>query len=232
MEKVFWFLDNKHVSEFISDAALSIFKESKTSNKIKKGEYIFYPEKQTDSIFLIEKGKVLLGTHTDMNVEVPTTIIKTGDIFGQLPTVNTMGKDDYAIASEDTELHIMKMSELKSLLKDSNSANVLMMKMMQSRINEMEYRLESLLTKDSQTRILEFVLRSAEKNGQRMGYEWLIRNFSTHQEVASITATSRQTVTMTLNRLRNDNILHFDRKRMVIRDMERLKSLINLSQPK
>jgi CRP/FNR family transcriptional regulator, cyclic AMP receptor protein len=49
----------------------------------------------------------------------------------------------------------------------------------------------------------------------------------THQEIANLTATSRQTVTTILNELRNHNILTFDRKRMLIRDMDRLKSELN-----
>ena len=44
----------------------------------------------------------------------------------------------------------------------------------------------------------------------------------THQEIASITATSRQTVTTVLNELREDNILSFNRQRLLIRDMSQL----------
>lgn len=64
-----------------------------------------------------------------------------------------------------------------------------------------------------------------EKKGQRIGYEWVVRNFITHQEIANLTATSRQSVTTLLNELRNDGILTFDRKRLLIRDFDRLKQL-------
>ncbi len=50
----------------------------------------------------------------------------------------------------------------------------------------------------------------------------LVRNFLTHQEIANLTATSRQTVTTVLNELRNKNVLTFNRKRMLVRDMEKL----------
>jgi len=91
---------------------------------------------------------------------------------------------------------------------------------------EMESRLESLVFKDSRSRIVEFVVDLAEKKGQRVGYEWVVRKFITHQEIANLTATSRQTVTTVLNELRNDNLLTFNRKRLLVRDLELLKKEI------
>ena len=96
------------------------------------------------------------------------------------------------------------------------------MKIMGSRVLEMEKRLESLVFKDSRTRIIEFLLEIAEKKGRRVGFETEVRKFITHQEIANLTATSRQTVTTLLNDLRERNILTFDRRRLLIRDMEKL----------
>lgn len=95
----------------------------------------------------------------------------------------------------------------------------------------MEHRLESLIFKDSRSRIIEYIIEMTEKKGQRVGYEWVIRNFLTHQEVANITATSRQTVTTVLNELRDGNFLTFNRKRLLIRDLEKLKSEIKTAKP-
>ena len=63
----------------------------------------------------------------------------------------------------------------------------------------------------------------AKKKGQRVGFEMLVRKFYTHQEIANLTATSRQTVTTVLNELRNKNVLTFNRQRLLIRDMELLR---------
>jgi len=90
----------------------------------------------------------------------------------------------------------------------------------------MESRLESLVFKDSRSRIVEFLTNLVAKKGQRVGYEWVIRNFITHQEIANLTATSRQTVTTVLNDLRTKNLLTFNRKRLLVRDLEALKAEI------
>ena len=61
------------------------------------------------------------------------------------------------------------------------------------------------------------------KRGQRVGYEYVVRKFITHQEIANLTATSRQTVTTVLNDLRNRNLLTFNRRRLLVRDLDALK---------
>ena len=86
----------------------------------------------------------------------------------------------------------------------------------------MEKRLESLVFKDSRSRIVEFLVDLNSEKGERVGYEWVVRGFITHQEIANLTATSRQTVTTVLNELKTKNIITFNRKRLLIRDVDLL----------
>ena len=127
---------------------------------------------------------------------------------------------------EDTHVCIMSVEDMKGMMREYNALTLFLMKVMGSRMLEMEQRLQSLVFKDSRTRIIEFLHELAEKKGQRVGYEMLVRKFLTHQEIANLTATSRQTVTTVLNELRNENIITFNRKRMLVRDMDKLKHAV------
>jgi CRP-like cAMP-binding protein len=51
----------------------------------------------------------------------------------------------------------------------------------------------------------------------------MVKNQLTHQDIANLTGTSRQTVTTVLNDLRDRNIINFDRRKILIRDMDKLK---------
>ena len=86
----------------------------------------------------------------------------------------------------------------------------------------MERRIESLVFKDARTRIVEFLREMAEEKGQKVGFEMMIKNHLTHKDIASLTGTSRQTVTTVMNELRDENIINFDRRRILIRDMAKL----------
>jgi CRP-like cAMP-binding protein len=87
-------------------------------------------------------------------------------------------------------------------------------------------RLEALVFKDARRRIIEAILDLNENHGDRVGLEYVVRRFITHQEIANLSATSRQTVTSVLNDLRNSGFIKFNRRRLLIQDLDALKELI------
>jgi CRP-like cAMP-binding protein len=82
--------------------------------------------------------------------------------------------------------------------------------------------MESLIFKDARTRIVDFIKDSVSDRGQRVGYEMLLRHSLTHQDIANITCTSRQTVTLVLNELRKLDLIYFNRGKILVRDLARL----------
>jgi CRP-like cAMP-binding protein len=188
-----------------------------------RGEYVFLPEENADKIYFISEGRVKIGSYSDDGKEITKAILNPGEVFGELALFGTMEKRrDFAFAMEKTVTCVLNLDEVKSLMREYNSFSLFMMKIMGQRVLKMEKRLESLVFKDSRTRIIEFLYQLASEKGQRVGYETLVRKFMTHQEIANLTATSRQTVTTILNDLRSRNILTFDRKRLLVRDMDLL----------
>jgi CRP-like cAMP-binding protein len=119
---------------------------------------------------------------------------------------------------------VVTLDELRGLMRDRSELNLFFMNMFGARQLEMERRLESLVFRDSRSRIIEFLVTLAKTKGQRVGYEWVVRQFITHQEIANLTATSRQTVTTTLNDLRYQKLLTFNRSRLLVRDLEKLEA--------
>ncbi len=218
-----WFLENIDVTGLFCPKKIGSGQLEKHTHKtFKKGEYIFLPEENSDRIYFITEGRVKIGTYGESGKEITKTILNAGEVFGELALISEDKRRDFAFAMEDTQACILSVPEMKLLMRDHNALTLFLMKIMGSRVLEMEQRLESLVFKDSRTRIIEFLRELVAKRGQRVGYEMLVRNFMTHQEIANLTATSRQTVTTVLNELRNKNILTFNRRRLLIRDMDLL----------
>ncbi|HMT53865.1 MAG: Crp/Fnr family transcriptional regulator [Saprospiraceae bacterium] len=222
-----WYAEQVNLEAlFISNPSLETEFEAR-KKVIKKGNYIYLPEEVSNKIYFILNGKVKIGTFRDNEKEIVTAILQTGDVFSEMSILGEKIRKDFAISTTDCTLVAFTKSELNVLMKNHSALSILMMRIMNERVIEMEDRLESLIFKDSRTRILEFLISRIEKSGQRIGYEWVLRNFITHQDIASLTSTSRQTVTMILNDLRNNNIIQFDRKRLLVRDLDKLKSSVN-----
>ncbi len=192
----------------------------------KKGETVFIPNDLSDRVFFIRAGRIKISAMNEEGKEVTKAILGMGEVFGELTLLGEERRRDFATALEDTTACVVTREELQYLMRDRSDLNLFFMKMFGTRQLEMERRLESLVFRDSRSRIVEFLVDLTHKKGQRVGYEWVIRNFITHQEIANLTATSRQTVTTTLNDLRADKILTFNRSRLLIRDLEKLQASV------
>jgi len=222
----FWYLENIDIGGIFCPQKLGDAITEHGPKSFKKGAYIYLQDESADKIYFINEGRVKIGSFAESGKEITKAILSKGEIFGELSLIGEQKRREFAIAMEDTNICGVKVEEMKKLMKSHGTLNVFMMRIMGSRVLEMEQRLESLVFKDSRTRIIEFIKDLAEKKGQRVGYEMLIRKFMTHQEIANLTATSRQTVTTILNELRNKNILTFNRRRLLIRDMDKLGAAI------
>ncbi len=223
----FWYLENLDVTQILCPTKLSKGEMDKHVHKTyKKGEYIYLPEEFSDRIFFLTEGRVKIGTYSDDGKEITKAILGHGEVFGELALIGEDKRRDFAYAMEDAVICVLGVEEMRALMRDRSELNIFLMKIMGSRMLDLEHRLESLVFKDSRSRIVEYLYDLASKKGQRVGYEMLVRKFLTHQEIANLTATSRQTVNTVLNELRNKNILTFNRRRLLVRDMDKLKAEI------
>jgi CRP-like cAMP-binding protein len=221
--KPMWYLENIDVSGIFCPTKSANMLDSHAHKKFKKGEYIYLPDEHADRIYFIAEGKIKVGTYSSDGKEITKAILSKGEVFGELSLIGEGKRRDFSVALEETLACIITVEQMKGLMKDHSGLNLFMMEIMGSRLLKMEKRLESLVFKDSRTRIIEYLHELANDKGQRVGYETLVRGFLTHQEIANLTATSRQTVTTILNELRRDNIITFNRRRLLIRDLDKLK---------
>lgn len=194
----------------------------------RKNDFIFEQDDVADKMYFIVKGRIKIGTHNHDDRTITKVILGSGEIFGEKSLLGQSQRRDFAQALEDTEVCVMEKDEMSSLFREHTDIYIFVMQLLGNRALKMEQRLESLVFKDSRSRIIEFLIELIDKSGQRVGYEWVVRQFLTHQEIANMTATSRQTVTSVLNDLKTQNILTFDRKRLLVRDLEKLAKELSL----
>ena len=120
-----------------------------------------------------------------------------------------------AEAESDCELILIPVAYMAIWIHKYDSWRKFVFDSYQGRFNELLTSIDSLAFTDMHGRIIKYLRDKVIATKSEM-------ITSTHQEIANLTATSRQTVTTVLNELRNDNILTFNRKRLLIRDMEKL----------
>ncbi len=194
--------------------------EIKTKNKY---SYIYLPDEPSNTIFFLVKGTVKIGTHSSDGREVIKSILHPTAMFGELGLVGEVRRQDFARAmNEEVKLCTLKVIDFQRLMQANHQLCLKVISLLGGRLRTAENRLEGLIFKDARTRIIDFLKDSVEKRGRRIGYEMLLKHSLTQQDIANLTGTSRQTVTSVLNDLRKSDLIYFNRRSILIRDVARL----------
>ena len=188
-----------------------------------KFSYLYLPDEASDHILFLLKGMVKIGTHSDDGKEVIKSILQPLAMFGELGIIGETKRQDFAQAlREEVYVYELKVEDLKRIMRSNFQLTDRIMRLFGDRLMRAESKLESLIFKDARTRIIEFIKDSIELSGRKIGFEMFLKHSLTHQDIANITCTSRQTVTLVLNELRKSDLIYFNRGKILVRDMAKL----------
>ena len=218
-----WYFEDTDLFEVLCPKKTPYLEEKRIPGVYKKDDFIYFKDQSSENIYMVSSGRVKIGTYGPDGKEIVKAILTRGEIFGELALAGEEKRQDFAQAMDnDTHVCSMTIQDLQNLMVDNKELNLKILKIVGFRLRKMERKIESLVFKDARTRIVDFLKEMAEEKGQKVGFEMMIKNHLTHKDIASLTGTSRQTVTTVMNELREKNLINFDRRRILIRDLEKL----------
>ncbi len=217
------FLKHLPIFQAFNDAELEQLEASLHLRKLPKHTLIYTPGERSESVYFLVKGTVKIGTTFEEGREVIKSVLHPMAMFGELCLVGEERRRDFAMSmNEEVHLYSLKASRFQELLRNNTKLAMNLLTLIGNRLQKAEQRLESMILKDARERIIDFLKDSADKRGKKVGFEMLIKHSLTQQDIANITGTSRQTVTSVLNDLRKANLIYFNRRSILIRDVSKL----------
>ena len=208
----------------LSSKKLSKYQLERFSKTFKKEAYFYFPHDLAHQVFILLNGRVQIGQYGKNGKILTKSIMTNGDVFGELVLIGQKKRRDFAVALTLATCYVIPVHVLQQMIQSDQDLYLYFIRMMGKKSQQTEGRLNDLSNKKARTRIIEFVIDQGRQHGIKVGFEILVRQFMKHFEIACITATSRQSVTTVLNELRDKNLITFNRKRLLIRDLQALKA--------
>lgn len=219
-----WYFESVNLFHVLCPHKTKAMGEKHEFRRYNKDQFIYIPNDEASHIYMVVDGRVKIGHYLEDGKEVVSAILTTGEIFGELALAGEERRKDFAQAMDNnTTLCPLSIEELKALMKDDKELSFRLLKLIGLRLMRLERKLELLVFKDARTRVVEFLKDAASWKGRKVGFETMIPTKLTHKDIAALTGTSRQTVTTILNELKDKNLIYFDRRKILIRDLSLLK---------
>ncbi len=201
---------------------LTPFKEMKFQ---KGGQVIKYGKAEINVYFMV-KGKVLLYQQSQVfGRDMAEGLFVNGEFINPDILGGDVGPGRQAVARAETTVKVIPRLGFLNLMDKHPFLSKLVFSSIVSRQRKAHLQLQRLELMSTRQRILYFLLDYIEKAGRDAGYEKVVTNLLTHQELGQLCNASRQSVTMVLNDLRHRRIVHFNRRYLLVRDMDKLKEM-------
>lgn len=186
---------------------------------IAKGENINYGEGAYSKIYLLIQGKIKLSDFSESDDELIKDILTAPDIFGDLSLSNNQPADEFAEAlASNTIVCCFNVADFKKLLQENPNMTITYASMVNAKLKKMESRHSDLVFCDAKARLIRFIKNWARTDGSRMGNKIVLNNYLTHSDIAAVIATSRQSVNVLFNELRDSGLIYYNRKKIELND--------------
>jgi CRP/FNR family transcriptional regulator, cyclic AMP receptor protein len=213
----YWYLQNHSLFKHLNNSDLNEICYIAAYKTVRKGDIIFFSEENNGRVFTLKKGSLKIVRIDVEGNEIVKDILKVGDLFGSLDLIES-NEDEYAIVLSDTATFCsFKAADFEKFIENKPEVAVKYTKWIGFWFKRLENRYSNIMFKDVKTRLLNF-LKDIAKDHQTDpdGYVSL-PNYLTHQDIASLICSTRQTVTSLLNTLKSEGIITYSRKEIKVK---------------
>jgi len=219
----FWYLENFNIFKSLDTDSMEELSRITSMRNISKNQPIYFPKEPSNSIFFLKKGRVKLTRMSSDGKEMILGLVNKGEVFGEMAFLDEKERKDFATTLDECLICTINKDDFKQFVKSNPELNLRLTKLIGLKMRKYTERIEELVFKDAEQRVVSFLLSFANENGKQIGDEIFVKPFLKHQDIAELTACSRQTVNSVLTDLREKKIINFDRKKLIVHDKEELQ---------
>ncbi|HWO02537.1 MAG TPA: Crp/Fnr family transcriptional regulator [Blastocatellia bacterium] len=207
--------------------ALRNLDDIKYTTSFPKGAVLFFEGQSPRGVFVVCRGSIKLSASSSEGKALITQIASEGDLIGLSATMAGKPYEVTAEALEPCTVNVVKRDDFLRFLTEHSEA---CLKVAQHLGNDYHAAFEKARTlglsssaKEKLARlILDWISRDAKPDQQVIK----VRLALTHEEIAQMINTSRETVTRLLSDFKTDNIVQIKGATLLVRDRQALESLV------
>jgi CRP/FNR family transcriptional regulator, cyclic AMP receptor protein len=221
MDEKLGYLSDVDLFRDLSERDMTELDRMTTITSVPRGRVFYQPEDVGEVLFLVKSGQVQLYRISPEGKKLVIATLGPGTLFGEMALLGQQMHNAFAEALDDCLILVMSRADLERLILNKPVVGLRMLEITGRRLSDAEARLEDMAFKGIPARLASLLLRlSAERQSPDiLGL--------THQDLAETIGTYRETATQVLNDMKAQGLIEIGRKRITIKDADRLTEVAN-----
>lgn len=207
----------KNVSIFsqLPQGRLAKLLEKLRRRTVKKNTLLFQTGDPGTELFILDEGKIRIFLSHPDGREMTLTVLEPYEYFGELTLLDGLSRSASAITLETSTLFSLSKEAFHEFLAENPAAIYGLLKASSLLIRRLTDQVQSLSFHDVRARVARKILEMAQK-GSRKGNGVEIPFSVTHQDLANMVGSARESVTRAINFFEEKGMLKMDRKSILL----------------
>lgn len=227
-DQLCWYLKQTDLFDGAEDRELAALAATVREQWVRRREVLQWPP-DGDGVFIVKTGRVKLVQATPDGRRVTIDILEPGDLFGELSGDggNSHG-EAVAEALEDALICRLSRAQFETLLRLKPDLALRVVEVVDQRRSRVETRLRDVMLYDVPTRLARLLLQLGEQHGimTRDGIRLDLR--LTHEELASLIGSTRETVSAILSEFRTRGLVRYQPREPMVLSVAPLRAQAGL----
>jgi CRP-like cAMP-binding protein len=224
-QRALWYLKKIPLLQDLPADAMSRLAESVEINEVRRRQVVYLPGDPGHSVYFVNGGRVKISKVTRDGKELTLAYRGPGDLFGELAMVDGGPREEMAEAMDNALLTEMERGDFEHLVQGHPLLGFRLAKLLTVRRREIENKIENLVFKDVNAKLAELLLRLGSDYGVDDARGTLVALKITHQEMANLIGSTRETVSLTLSQFKRRGLIRTEGRKVIISDREGLRAL-------
>lgn len=228
MSERLWYLKQCDLFQQLGAEQIAAIENRCRVRQFPRSSPIYLPSDHANGVLLLAQGRVKIGSFTEDGKQAILAFIEPGELFGELSLMGSQEREEYAEAVEKSTIVLIPSDVMQQLLMQNPEVSLGITRLMGLRRRRIERRLKYLLFRSNRERMIHLLMELAEQYGRETAAGLELKIKLSHQDLANIIGSTRETVTVVLGELQSEGYLELGRRKIILKDLARLAASVGI----
>ncbi len=224
-KRALWYLKKIPLLQDLSHDTMHRLVQCIEMREIRRRQVIYLPGDPGQAVFFVNGGRIKISKVTRDGKELTLAYRGPGEIFGELVMIDGGPREEMAEAMENALITELERGEFERLVQKEGMIGFRLAKVIAQRRRDVENKIEQLIFKDVNAKLAELLLRLAAEYGIEDSRGTLVSLKITHQEMANLIGSTRETVSLTLSQFKRKGLIQTEGRKVILADRDGLRAL-------